>query len=582
MKRIIYIISTIIVIFLIYLLYPRSLNLSIYISPYKNGAMLIYNDKEIYLKYKLSYDTYSVLNVVYCPLKLYKAEKLSPIKERVMEKSEDYYDMELSGKTLLQNKSFFYMIDANNNIKKSSSKDLLTGYPNVLSYKNKNGKLSLFIMHQMPISAMRVCLSNTSFSSVYQDIVNVSFPEGGEIYSLRDNIIIKISKGETAEITKENGNIKLKLNSQNIDFKYRVYIKGNLIKLLSIKRGSPSFNPVYSGIIEINKKDNGLLLINEVNIEDYLKKVVPSEMPANSDIEALKCQAVAARTYAISDALSSRFSNLGYFVDDSTNSQVYNNYKQTEKTNSAVDSTKGEIMTFNDKPIDAKYYSTSSGIGTNYKDIWFYKDFTSENKPYLKEKIYCDFFLPKDENSWLSFYKNKDISGSDDKSPYFRWEISLDKTSLINSLNITIPKLLKTKKDYIIGNFKPITDIRDIKVSRRGEGGNAKEITLYLDYGNIVLRSDSVIRYAFKFGEEYTRSVVYLNKNNNSKSKIASLPSSFFSVENDKDSLTFYGGGFGHGVGMSQYGAMKLSEEGYLYKDILNLYYSDIKISEIY
>jgi len=556
--------------------------MSIYVSPYKNGSKLIYNGKELYLKYKLNYDTYSVLNIVYCPLKLYKAEKLSPNKERVMEKGEGSYDMELSGKTLLSDKSFFYKMTADNKLIKSSSNDLLVGYDNVSCYKAKNGKLSLFIIYEKPISKMRICLSDSSFSTIYQNNINVSFPEGGEIYSLRDNIKIKIGKGEALEINKENTKINLLIKNKIISFNYRVYLKGSQIKVLSLKRGYPSFSPVYSGVIEINKKNTGLLMINEVNMEDYLKKVVPSEMPGNSSLEALKCQAVAARTYALSDALSSRFGDLGYFVDDSTLSQVYNNYRETENTNKAVDSTKGQVMTYNGKPIDAKYYSTSSGIGTNYSDIWFYKDFTSESKPYLKENIYCDFSLPKNEQEWLNFYKSKNISGCDDKSSYYRWEISSDKISLINSLNITIPKLLKSKGDYIIGKFKTIKDITDIKITKRGEGGNAKEITLYLDYGSIILRSDGLIRYAFKLGEEYTRSSVYLNKNNNSKNKISSLPSTFFSIEKNKDSFTFYGGGFGHGVGMSQYGAMRLSDEGYLYKDILNFYYKDIEISKMY
>lgn len=582
MKKILYIMSTVVVILLIYLLYPRSLNLCIYISPCKNGTKLIYNGKEIYFKYKLDYDAYSVLNLVYCPLKLYKAENLNPNKERIMEKGEDSYDMELSGRTLLSGKSFFYKITADNKLIKSSSSDLLTGYDNVSSYKSKNGKLSLFIIYEKPISKMRVCLSDSSFSTIYQNNINISFPEGGEIYSLRENIKLIIDKGETLKINKENSKINLLIKNRIISFNYRIYLKGSQIKVLSLKRGYPSFNPVYSGVIEINKKDKGLLMINEVDMEDYLKKVVPSEMPGNSSLEALKCQAVAARTYALSDALSSRFADLGYFVDDSTLSQVYNNYRGTENTNRAVEATKGEIMTYNGKPIDAKYYSTSSGIGTNYNDIWFYKDFTSENKPYLKENIYCDFFLPENEQEWLNFYKSKNISGCDDKSSYFRWEIYLDKASLINSLNTTIPKLLKSKGDYIIGKFKTIKDIRDIKITKRGEGGNAKEITLYLDYGSITLRSDGVIRYAFKLGNEYTKSDVYLNKNNNSKSIISSLPSTFFSVEKNKESFIFYGGGFGHGVGMSQYGAMRLSDEGYLYKDILNFYYKDIEISKLY
>ncbi|MDV3428595.1 MAG: SpoIID/LytB domain-containing protein [Bacillota bacterium] len=582
MKKIIYIISFTAVILLIYLLYPRSLNPSIYVSPYKNGSKLIYNGREMYLKYKFNYDTYSVLNIVYCPLKLYKAEKLSPNKERVMEKGEGSYDMELSGKTLLSGKSFFYKMTADNKLIKSSSKDLLAGYDNVSSYKAKNGKLSLFIIFEKPVSKMRVCLSDSSFTTIYQDNINVSFPEGGEIYSLRDKIKLKIDKGEVLKINKEGSKINLFIKSRVVSFNYRIYLKGSQIKVLSLKRGYPSFNPVYSGVIEINKKDKGLLMINEVDMEDYLKKVVPSEMPGNSSLEALKCQAVAARTYALSDALSSRFGYLGYFVDDSTLSQVYNNYRETENTNIAVEATKGEVMTYNNKPIDAKYYSTSSGIGTNYRDIWFYKDFTSESKPYLKENIYCDFSLPKNEQEWLNFYKSKNISGCDDKSSYYRWEVSLDKASLINSLNITIPKLIKSKPDYIIGKFKTIKDIRDIKITKRGEGGNAKEITLYLNYGSIILRSDGVIRYAFKLGKDYTGSEVFLNKNNSSKSKISSLPSTFFSVEKNEDSFIFYGGGFGHGVGMSQYGAMRLSDEGYLYKDILRFYYKDIEISKTY
>lgn len=582
MKKIIFIISSAVIILLIYLLFPRSLNTCIYISSLKNGSRVIYMGKEKYIKYKLNYDVYSVLNLKYCPLKLYKAEKVSPIKERAMEKGENYYDLELSGNTSLSKKRFFYKITADNKLIEASEKDLLVGCDNLSSYKAKNGKLSLFIINEEPISKMRVCLSDSSYSSIYQDNINVSFPEGGEIYSLRDNIKIEIDTGKAIKINTKDSKINLFINNRLISFNYRVYLKGNKIKVLSLTRGYPSFNPVYSGIIEINKKDKGLLMINEVDTEEYLKKVVPSEMPGNSSLEALKCQAVAARTYALSDALSSRFGKLGYYVDDSTLSQVYNNYRETDNTNRAVEATKGEVMTYNSKPIDAKYYSTSSGIGTNYNDVWFYSDFTSENKPYLTENFYCDCSLPENEKEWLDFYKNKTISGCDDRSPYYRWEISLGKDSLINSLNITIPKLIKSKPDYIIGKFKVIKDIKNVEITKRGKGGNAKEITLYLDYGSIILRSDGVIRYAFKLSKDYTGSEVFLINKNNSKNKIYSLPSSFFSVEKNKDTLIFYGGGFGHGVGMSQYGAMRLADEGYLYKDILLFYYKDIEIRKIY
>ena len=111
-------------------------------------------------------------------------------------------------------------------------------------------------------------------------------------------------------------------------------------------------------------------MISVVDMEDYLKQVVPSEMPRSFGVEALKVQAVAARTYAISDFLKGRYAALGFHVKDTTESQVYNNQVENEDANRAIEATRGEILVYQGVPIDAKYSSTSAGFTEAAHRIW--------------------------------------------------------------------------------------------------------------------------------------------------------------------------------------------------------------------
>ncbi|MGL4970883.1 MAG: SpoIID/LytB domain-containing protein, partial [Cetobacterium sp.] len=122
--------------------------------------------------------------------------------------------------------------------------------------------------------------------------------------------------------------------------------------------------------VRLAKGGTRLNLINEIDIEDYLLQVVPSEMPKSFGLEALKVQAVAARTYAAKDILRNRYAKLGFHILDSTQSQVYNNLDENELATGAVKSTKGLILVHENKPIDAKYYSTSSGFNSNAHNVW--------------------------------------------------------------------------------------------------------------------------------------------------------------------------------------------------------------------
>lgn len=147
---------------------------------------------------------------------------------------------------------------------------------------------------------------------------------------------------------------------------------GYYITLEGLKRAHTN-SPRYRGnmIVKPSKTDSkGIRVINDVKIEDYLKQVVPSEMPKSFGLEALKSQAVAARTYALSDYLKNRYEKDGFHVKDTTESQVYNNANENEVATKAIEATAGKVLMYDDKPIDAKYFSTSSGFTEASNYVW--------------------------------------------------------------------------------------------------------------------------------------------------------------------------------------------------------------------
>lgn len=150
--------------------------------------------------------------------------------------------------------------------------------------------------------------------------------------------------------------------------------KDDKVIVTSLRRGHRKIMyPVYRGTLEVKlsrTNSRAMRVINEVKMEDYLLQVLPSEMPESFGLEALKAQAVAARTYALNDYFNSRFKKEGFHVIDDTRSQMYNNVDENPTSTKAIKETYGEVMLYEGKPIDAKYYSTSSGYGASAHNIW--------------------------------------------------------------------------------------------------------------------------------------------------------------------------------------------------------------------
>ncbi|WP_163194858.1 SpoIID/LytB domain-containing protein [Clostridium thermarum] len=596
-NRFYFIVAILLTSLLTILFWPRKIQHAVLVEC--DGKTSTFFVGERLLKYRtgsINFEKYSVLNFKRNAFKVYGFSKVDAMQERVMYKTENSYDLEVSGLKKVNEEAHYYQIDKDNKISYSYASKLIVGKSNLKIYKNKKDELKTFIMTPLDYSTIRVAISTDNFDSVYHNKIKLTARSPLKIYSKREDYSTVVPAETLISLDPTDGKIKLTINDLSREFSSRLYIEGDEIAVNSLKRlDDKTMTPVYSGIMEITPAASDLLMINEVDLEEYLTKVVPSEMPASSPLEALKCQAIAARTYAISDMLANRFAKEGYHVDDSQKSQVYNNIQAHPSTTEAVMATKGIIMTSEGMPIDAKYYSTSSGTGANYNEIYFRADGTSDPRPYLKYSSYItdDFKLPSTEEEWLDFYTRKDIRAYDSSYPYFRWNIVYPTEALSKTLNKTLETLYskESAREFLTIKVdgKPyetlptLTKLKDIKILRRGEAGNVITISYIFENAEVEVSGDGNIRPSIKCSEEYAgMPITVLGAKGKALTNVNSLPSSFFAIKKDGENFIIYGGGFGHGVGMSQYGAVELGKQGMSFETILGTFYKDVKLEQIY
>ena len=284
-------------------------------------------------------------------------------------------------------------------------------------------------------------------------------------------------------------------------------------------------------------------------------------MPSNYELEALK--AGSCWTYAYRQIKANAHSRYGAHVDDSTNYQVYNNTESSERTNLAVKETvTGKIVYYNDTPAETYYFSTSCGYSTD-GTIW---GVSKDEVPYLKgiglteKKKIPDL---TDNDTFLKFIQGQGEQNYDSSFPMYRW-----KTTITN-------KKLQQKVDTI-------GEIQGIFVTSRGTGGIAQTVQIVGSEGTKTLKGQSQIRSVL--GSE---SLVYKKNDGTELTGWSTLPSAFFSVdetardeEKDIRTFTIWGGGYGHGVGMSQNGAQEMAREGKNYEEILMFFYDGVEIRD--
>ena len=271
----------------------------------------------------------------------------------------------------------------------------------------------------------------------------------------------------------------------------------------------------YRGKIELHNVQGRIYVINILDIDEYLYSVVPSEMPSSWNMEALKSQAVASRTYAYYFILKNKDKTI-YDLDSTTNFQVYKGISaETKSSIEAVNRTAGIIMTYNGEPIISYFHSTSGGKTSDDKDVW-----PDSNFSYLKS-VECNY-------------------GKD--SPHSEWEYTISMDEIASALN---------KK------YKMIDQISKISFKRHND--RIIEVTVQHNNGTITLT-----------GNEFR---LLLNPQK--------LRSTYFTIKQDKNQFLLSGKGWGHGVGMCQWGAKGRGENGFKYEEILKHYYKDVKFTKI-
>ena len=377
------------------------------------------------------------------------------------------------------------------------------------------------------------------------------------------------------------------------------------IRLLNVNRSQGE--PSYRGNIELLRTADGIAVVNELPLEEYLYSVVPSEMPASYPLEALKAQAICARTYAYGHMLRAGYPQYGAHVDDSTSYQVYNNIMEADSATTAVKETYGRMILTNEGTVaNTYYYSTSCGVGTT-ADIW--KTEEAKTLDYLKSSYLNPGSLRQvdsetvavggdtsavetkvealsNEETFQTFISSIRAEDYEAQEPWYRWCYTVKKID-ISRMTEDLKKRYEADKeliltlkdgDYISQDITSFSRVQAITVAKRGSGGVADELVISTDKGNIKVISEYNIRAVLCDG---TTKVV--RQDGSEVSMPSLLPSAFFVIEpsHDKKNVIGYniiGGGFGHGVGMSQNGARNMALHGLDAEQILNFFYEGCDI----
>ena len=312
---------------------------------------------------------------------------------------------------------------------------------------------------------------------------------------------------------------------------------GGDLTVHSIERGCGQ--PSYQGTLELRPTAEGVILINELPVESYLCRVLPSEMPASYELEALKAQAVCARSYAYRQMESFGYPEYEAHVNDSTDYQVYGNSAAQETSNRAVEETAGQVLCFQGQIVTAYYYSTSCGRTTSL-EAW--------GTP------------PDAQNQYLQSVEVGDGAGDYEKDlPWYRWEAKIPVQTLSNLAGLNLRQDLGM--------------LTKVEVTKRGPGDVALEVTFTGEKGSAAVQTENMIRRAFG-GSGYE----IIRQDGTSTASGNLLPSAFFTVEKSGDTFVIRGGGYGHGIGMSQNGANEMAKKGKSCQEILQLFYPGTEI----
>jgi len=555
--------------------------------------------KKFQAQFKLSQDIEKVVGDITIKNEKVIGISIKPdiIQGKVLLSGEDFIEIEGYGKIPLDEDYKIYKIYGELTMEQTNG--ILVGY-DTTDFVVSGGKISAALIREsIKAEIIRVLLHTTGFKDIYHSMVEID---------ATSDYVVRVGESETRynageTLTLKPGDKMLSLGRVIIE---PVSEEGK-IKLLSVERSTGI--PKYRGRIEITQEDKGLLVVNELPLEEYLYAVIPSEMPTYYGLEALKVQAVCARSYAYRHLLANSLSEYGAHVDDSVSYQVYNNIEENEESILAVKETYGKVVEYKGEVITAYYFSTSCGHTTDVEYVWpggselpFLKgkllavEEESENVfSNQKTKIYND--LSKEEN-FRRFILDKEYSTYDSGFNWYRWNVTIDVDDIKKNIDEKLanrykanPGLIQTlvdkkptDKDAVYESIPVDTvgDIVDISVAKRGTGGIVYELIIQGTKRTIKVLTEYNIRALLA----PVNATVY-RLDEKGIDNLSLLPSAFFFIEQNKEngklvSITLTGGGYGHGVGLSQNGVKSLADAGKKYDEIISYFYKGTDIGFIY
>lgn len=461
--------------------------------------------------------------------------------------------------------------------------ELPVGYENT-DYVMENGKVcACLVTSEEAMETIRVLLRSGNYEGMYHDDVKLTADCDYQLQC--GDKTESFEAGDELAVSKDSGWFK------NRD---RIVLTASANtgrwKIISLTRNRKTTD--YRGSIEILKTEDGLAVINELLLEEYLYGVVPSEMPPSYPAESLKAQAVCARTYAYRNMQKAGLPELGAHVDDSTAFQVYGNTEEHPETTEAVKATKGEILFFEESPVDAYYYSTSCGYGT---DTAAWNGAEAARISYLPSKNIGSKgkIKPEElqaEECFSSFIQSKEPGDYECDEAWYRWKYCVDDIDIeemeerLTQRYAVQPQFVLTLEgeDYTSSQPGRIGTLSELEILSRNNGGNAAQLLITGSEGTYLVQTEYNIRYILANGQNC------VTRQDGTEAAVGTLlPSAFFVLEACKEGGTVVGynlsgGGYGHGIGMSQNGARHMAFSGMKAEEILTFFYEGSKVKSVY
>ena len=456
------------------------------------------------------------------------------------------------------------------------SLSLLLGYSYVDMYL-QDGKVGAVVINQeLKSEDIRVIISNDDYSSYEMEMVQFTATSAFTV-AYPDETEKTYEAGETVTITPED-------YAPDDTLTVTPDTHSGRIRLLSVTRECG--NPEYDGTMELDVQDGYIYVINELSLERYLANVVANAMPSDYPDAAMQAMAICARGTAYAKLKDESYAEYHAHLDDSSLCQVYNNVAETDASIRAVKDTYGLVPTYRGTLIVPMTFNTSFGTTCTNAEIWggdaySYLESNVENPD--KDKIDLS-----DEADFEAFLTDSDAYTIIDKdSPYYRWDITFTQEEMTDAIETVLEnrKSLMAEAilvedetgEFVSADVPELGTVTEIEVTERTVSGVVSKLVIHGSEHTISISGQSNIRAILNpVNQEIVR------QDDSTVTGWTSLPSPYYYVEKTDAGFVVHGGGFGHGAGMSIYGAGVLGRQGKSYKYILRHYFSYVDFASIY